>query len=384
MKKALSLLLAFVMLLSLCACGNSNNQNTEPSSFSQNTTGNTEDSTQETTEATQATTEESTTASTEEPTTAPIDEMDTKPADTSKPTHTHSYSAATCTQPKKCSCGATNGSALGHTWTPATCTVPKTCSVCKATEGSAVGHKWANATCSTPKTCSVCKATEGNAAGHNWSKATCTVPKTCTKCNATEGIAAGHSWSNATCQAPKTCSVCQKTEGNKAEHLVEGTTCKWCKNVVVVDPGNFNANINYTFLGERFSEAISNDCYVWTILDFQNTTFLSGQTSVHSESDSPVDGDGRTLSHHHNGKYYYNIAQVSDFGGETTYKIVGAEIVAYFASEGEKTANTIHFVVLSDGTLKVTAFYGAELPEKAKIPVGSIFYPNEKPYPRVG
>jgi hypothetical protein len=37
-------------------------------------------------------------------------------------THTHSYSQPTCTEPGKCSCGATQGSALGHTTTNGTCT----------------------------------------------------------------------------------------------------------------------------------------------------------------------------------------------------------------------------------------------------------------------
>ena len=32
------------------------------------------------------------------------------------PVHTHSYSAATCTTPPTCSCGATSGTALGHSW----------------------------------------------------------------------------------------------------------------------------------------------------------------------------------------------------------------------------------------------------------------------------
>ena len=39
---------------------------------------------------------------------------DASQADSSN-THTHSYSDATCTEPAKCSCGATKGSALGHT-----------------------------------------------------------------------------------------------------------------------------------------------------------------------------------------------------------------------------------------------------------------------------
>ncbi len=72
-------------------------------------------------------------------------------SDTEK--HTHKFSAATCTTPKKCDCGSTQGSALGHTWTPATCTKPKTCSVCKTTEGSKGSHTYKN------DKCTVCGAT---------------------------------------------------------------------------------------------------------------------------------------------------------------------------------------------------------------------------------
>lgn len=41
---------------------------------------------------------------------------------TSKPVHTHSFSAATCTEPKKCSCGAVEGKALGHDYKDGVCT----------------------------------------------------------------------------------------------------------------------------------------------------------------------------------------------------------------------------------------------------------------------
>ena len=52
----------------------------------------------------------------------------------------HAFADATCTAPKTCVCGATEGEALGHTWVDATCTAPKTCSECDATEGEALGH----------------------------------------------------------------------------------------------------------------------------------------------------------------------------------------------------------------------------------------------------
>jgi len=62
--------------------------------------------------------------------------------------HTHTYSKATCTEAAKCSCGATNGSALGHSWQAATCKAPKTCKTCGITEGSKGDHSYVNSTCS--------------------------------------------------------------------------------------------------------------------------------------------------------------------------------------------------------------------------------------------
>ena len=50
-------------------------------------------------------------------------------------THNHKWEPATCTAPKTCSCGATEGEPLGHRWLEATTERPKTCSVCGVTEG---------------------------------------------------------------------------------------------------------------------------------------------------------------------------------------------------------------------------------------------------------
>ena len=89
-------------------------------------------------------------------------------------THTHSFSAATCTEAKRCSCGTTEGEPLGHQWKNATCESAKTCSVCGATEGSAAGHSWKDATCTAAKVCTICSVTSGSALGHNYSSGSCT------------------------------------------------------------------------------------------------------------------------------------------------------------------------------------------------------------------
>ncbi len=81
------------------------------------------------------------------------------------PTHTHSFSQATCTKPATCSCGETQGTALGHSFSQATCTEPAKCS-CGETQGNALGHnevidQAVSATCTTAgktegKHCSRC------------------------------------------------------------------------------------------------------------------------------------------------------------------------------------------------------------------------------------
>ena len=94
--------------------------------------------TEASTDSTVESTSETTAASTTEPTTAPTTEPTSAPTTepTTEPPHTHSFSSATCTAPKTCSCGATEGEANGHNWKDATYTSPKTCTVCGATEGN--------------------------------------------------------------------------------------------------------------------------------------------------------------------------------------------------------------------------------------------------------
>ena len=206
--------------------------------------------------------------------------------------HSHVWIDATCTAPRTCECGATEGEAKGHSYTATviapTCTekgyttytcacgdsykgdekaalghtevtLPATASTCTEsglTEGKkcsvcgtvtvaqatvdALGHSWAEATCTAPKTCSVCKATEGEAKGHEYAS-TVTAP-TCTEkgyttytcaCGDTyksdEKAALGHSWIDATCDTPKTCRVCKLTEGSPLDHVItEWTVAPTC------------------------------------------------------------------------------------------------------------------------------------------------------------
>lgn len=207
-KKIISLLLTVCILFCLSACGateTSGNVNNTPSESQTDTT-------QDTDENTLRAENSEVSSNTEE-----INENDTtqtqtqtnqsKPTSvTNQPTHTHSYSNATCTSPKKCSCGATSGNALGHSYSNANCTTPKKCTRCGMTAGTALGHQFSSATCTNPQICSRCGTTSGNALGHSYSAANCNSPKTCTRCGQTEGSALGHNYIN------NKCSRCGKVD----------------------------------------------------------------------------------------------------------------------------------------------------------------------------
>ena len=61
--------------------------------------------------------------------------------------HSHSFASATCTEARKCSCGETEGAALGHKWQEATCQRPKSCYKCNKIEGEKADHSMINDKC---------------------------------------------------------------------------------------------------------------------------------------------------------------------------------------------------------------------------------------------
>jgi len=91
-------------------------------------------------------------------------------------------------------CYKTEGTILEHTWEEATCQTPKTCSFCYTTDGDPLEHTWINATCTTPKICEKCQFIGGEELGHQYKETiilaeTCTKngnkEYTCTLCQNT-------------------------------------------------------------------------------------------------------------------------------------------------------------------------------------------------------
>lgn len=137
MKKVVSIMLLVVASLLLSACGNKEVVSEKEKDVSKSKDVVVEsDSKSEVVEQEEEKNEEKENKSSE-----------SKDPESSKPAHVHSFSSATCTSPQKCSCGATNGSALGHRWQEATCETPKKCSVCGAIEGSVGSHKYVSGVC---------------------------------------------------------------------------------------------------------------------------------------------------------------------------------------------------------------------------------------------
>ena len=148
MKKIISILLLIVLIFSLSGCKKSNNTSSELDTGFQNdisivgTSSQNNTTSNEDLESGQSSSEEEI-----KPQSSSESSSKDENSTPSTPTHTHSFSNATCTEPKKCSCGATDGQALGHKWIDATCKAPKTCSVCKTTEGNNGGHKFSDGNC---------------------------------------------------------------------------------------------------------------------------------------------------------------------------------------------------------------------------------------------
>ena len=153
MKRVLSLLLALTFVFLLSACKKENTfSNINTSTTIQTETRSTDANRMQTSET--DTTDESS-GDTETPssntslqtTNSTENNSNSTPSANINTTHTHSFSAATCTEPKKCSCGETNGSPSGHNWQEATCASPKKCSLCNKTEGLPIEHNYINNIC---------------------------------------------------------------------------------------------------------------------------------------------------------------------------------------------------------------------------------------------
>lgn len=120
MKKALSILLVLMMLLTICACGN-DDLSTESTSTETETTA---PSTEATTECTHTYTE-----------------TVTKEASCAE----EGVKTLTCS---KCGDSYTESIAkTSHDWKDATCVAPKTCNICGITEGATTEHKYHNDVC---------------------------------------------------------------------------------------------------------------------------------------------------------------------------------------------------------------------------------------------
>lgn len=228
MKRLFTLLLAAVMVASMCACGAGNQPgNSVP-------------------ETTVEQTEPAGTTGQTEPTNNSEPSQPITPEDCQHELETVDTQFATCTEPghiiSVCTlCGeefTAVTDALGHNFEDASCTKAKTCTACGVTEGNALGHDYVSGQCrrcgdklpeEIPTGCSHdYKVSEQKAP-------TCTaagsISYKCSKCSHlyTETVVAnGHKYTDATCEQTKTCSVCGSTSGSALGHSYTDGKCSRC------------------------------------------------------------------------------------------------------------------------------------------------------------
>ena len=333
MKKLCSLLLVLCLLFPLSACGN--NDSAQDTDNGSSTTQNQADvtdtsSTEQDTDSSGSTTD----------TVGSLDSTDALSSTTGTPsttTESETSKPSTTTKPK--------------TSTPSTTTKPETSKPSTTTHT----HSYSGATCTAPAKCS-CGATEGSALGHKWQKATCQAPKTCSVCKATEGVVAAHNWNEATCSAPKTCEVCKKTEGEKAEHTFDSEgKCKWCKQILPI-PATELPNSEYWLVKPiKTWSPISGDADADGIryfkIDFKNIEFgseecISGDFVRDYREQEWLD-NARIM---YNGDDYYSWQ--NGYGGNITSKLSNNHIVV---SCGKMV---VELEMLSNNTLRVVSVAG--------------------------
>ena len=170
--------------------------------------------------------------------------------------HIHNWEKATCTSPMWCECGETYGDAKGHQYTAATCTEPSKCTRCGKSSGSSLGHMTDSSSnpCTEDQICTRCGVTVRSASGHNFSSASCTMASTCLRCGESKGAPLGHNFADATCESPSQCTRCGRTDGNALGHLYDNDTCIRCGQI---DPDTLPVGLNGVYV-------ISSECYEYS------------------------------------------------------------------------------------------------------------------------
>ena len=206
------------------------------------------------------------------------------------PTHEHTFANATCTAPKTCECGATEGAANGHTWTEATCQAPKTCSVCNATEGTLAAHKNDVTLEAVAPTCTETGLTEG---------VKCSVCNTVTT-EQTTVPATGHTFIDGECSCgeeyvPTTVtSWVLSTELKNGDLVLIGAPAygKLLSAEKVDATSYYNKGVDYS--ADNFANVTDAEIFVVTVNDDGTYTFtsLTGDVIALASSYSSLNKDG--------------------------------------------------------------------------------------------
>ena len=148
--------------------------------------------------------------------------------------HQHEWQDATCTTPKTCDCGKTEGEALDHQGGEASCTQQAVCSRCGVSYGDTLAHTPGDAaTCTTAQTCTKCPYVFVDAYSHPDEDGDYICDKEACKAQ----LCLNHTWNNATCKVPATCAICGTAKDNVlGAHNFANGVCSVCGEKEVVGP----------------------------------------------------------------------------------------------------------------------------------------------------
>ena len=232
-------------------------------------------------------------------------------------THEHTFKDATCTAPKTCECGATEGEAAGHDWAEATCAVAKTCKTCNEVSGLPVGHNWVEATCTERKYCTSCDKAVGSFAPHLNDIVSDAVAPTCTESGLTKGVkcsacgtvtteqtvvpATGHTFIDGECAcgaiyegSTVTTAWLLSTELKNGDLVLIGAPAygKLLSAEKVDANSYYNKGVDYS--ADNFANVTDAEIFVVTINDDGSYTFtsLTGKVIALAASYSSLNEDG--------------------------------------------------------------------------------------------
>lgn len=251
-----------------------------------------------------------------------------------------------------CECGESYGDPKGHKYTAATCTEPAKCTRCGKTSGSSLGHTTIGTTnlCIEDHICSRCGVTVRSATGHNYSSASCTMAQICLRCGESKGTSLGHKFSDANCASPATCTRCGKTDGVALGHMYDNNTCIRCGEL---DPDTLPVGLDEVHVINCRYYAFSEDIFIDTYGDIYNGAHIYNNNNR---------GNNNLFSIHNLKKEYKTFCASfvagNDMETATTIEIYVDDVLKHRIDNYTRETGIVDFSIDVEGASKLKILIG--------------------------